>query len=150
MTPAQHQILQASLREGENVLLAAPCGIASVQAQAPAAPNNSFWACLFGKKTVAAEPTVGNNGQDFFAITSKRVLVFSGSDSPREWFLMLGMIQRFDRNPDGSGSIILDYELTDSGERRLLGLINISNAESVHNLLRSAIDDAYNASPWSV
>jgi len=149
MTPLQHQILAASLRDGESVLIAAPCGLPR-HAPAAATPKSSFWARLFGKKTPAGGVASGHTNADFFAITTKRVLVFSGSAEPKEWFLMLGMIQRFDVNPDGSGSIILDYELTADGERRLLGLINIADAENVYNRLRSAIDDAYNASPWSV
>lgn len=150
MTPAQTQTLHAALRPGESVILAAPCGEAP-QAAPVAAPKSSFWARLFGKKAAAAAPAPRiAAGDSFFAITSKRVLVFDGAPEPREWFLMLGMIQRFDLNPDGSGSIILDYELTQAGERRLLGLFNIADAENVHNRLRSAIDEAYNASPWSV
>ncbi len=149
MSPLQHQILTSALRDGESVLVAAPCGLHQLPPTA-STPKSSFWARLFGKKTqVAGVASVYSDG-DFFAITTKRVLVFSGAAEPREWFLMLGMIQRFDLKPDGSGSIILDYELTADGERRLLGLINIADAENVHNRLRSAIDDAYNASPWSV
>lgn len=149
MTPLQHQILTSALRDGESVLVAAPCGQRQ-DAPAAATPKSFFWTRLFGKKTTVGGVSSVHAEGDFFAITTKRVLVFSGAAEPKEWFLMLGMIQRFDVNPDGSGSIILDYELTEDGERRLLGLINIADAENVHNRLRSAIDDAYNASPWSV
>ena len=63
---------------------------------------------------------------------------------------MLGMIQDFTLNADGSGSIVFEYNLAADGTRSPLGLLGIANAQQVHTLLASAIDAAYNASPWSV
>ena len=142
LSPTQQQTLNAALREGETVLHAAPCGSGTPVA----APKSSFWARLLGKK---ARPVTA--GADFFAITAKRVLLFNAASStPREWFLMLGMIQDFTLHADGSGSIVFEYNLAADGTRSPIGLLGIANAQQVHTLLASAIDAAYNASPWSV
>lgn len=69
---------------------------------------------------------------------------------PREWFLMLGLIQEFLLKPDASGDIIFDYELTEEGGRTPQGILSVAQAQHVHDTLASAIDAAYNASPWSV
>lgn len=144
LTTTQQQTLNATLREGETVLHAAPCGMGTPAA----APKSSFWARLLGKKS---QPATVSAESEFFAITAKRVLLFNASSStPREWFLMLGMIQDFTLNADGSGSIVFEYNLAEDGTRSPLGLLGISNAQQVHTLLASAIDAAYNASPWSV
>lgn len=145
LSPEQQQILTASLREGESLLHAAPCGGTVTP---PAVVKSSFWARLFGKKNAPAAP-VAVSTSTFYAITSKRVILFSPG-AQKEWFLMLGMIQKFEQKDNGYGDIVLDYDLTPSGERVLLGLLNIADAEKVHNLLASAIDAAYHASPWSV
>ena len=144
LSPTQQQILTAALREGETVLHAAPCGSGTPVA----APKSSFWARLLGKK---ARPVTAGAGADFFTITAKRVLLFNAASStPREWFLMLGMIQDFTLHADGSGSIVFEYNLAEDGTRSPIGLLGIADAQQVHTLLASAIDAAYNASPWSV
>ncbi len=145
LSPEQQNILTSALREGESLLHAGTCG---GTATPPAVVKSSFWARLFGKKNPPATLlTVA--ATSFYAITSKRVILFSNG-SQKEWFLMLGMIQKFEQKENGYGDIVLDYDLTPSGERVLLGLLNIAEAEKVHNLLASAIDAAYHASPWSV
>ena len=63
---------------------------------------------------------------------------------------MLGLIQDFTLNADGSGSIVFEYNLAADGTRSPIGLLGIADAQQVHTLLASAIDAAYNASPWSV
>lgn len=150
MTPEQQQLVNASLREGESLLYAATCGTAAQAPVVAAKPKSSFWARLLGKKNVAPATPVAVASQHFFAITSKRVLLFNGSAEPRVWFFMLGMIQQFVERDNGMGDIIFENELTPAGERIPLGLMNIADAERVHNLLRSAIDEDYMSSPWSV
>ena len=145
LSPEQQNILTAALREGETLLHSGPCGLAVTP---PVVEKSSFWSRLFGKKNTSVAPAVVSSGS-FYAITSKRVILFSAG-TQKEWFLMLGMIQKFEQKDNGYGDIVLDYDLTSSGERVLLGLLNIADAEKVHNLLASAIDAAYHASPWSV
>lgn len=62
---------------------------------------------------------------------------------------MLGLIQSVDEQPDGSGSIIFDFEEL-NGQKIPRGLIGVQQVAQVKNLLADAIDAAYNASPWSV
>lgn len=150
MTPEQQQIVNAALREGESLLYAATCGTAAQAPVVAAKPKSSFWARLLGKKNAAPATPVAAAAHHFFAITSKRVLLFNGTAEPRVWFFMLGMIQQFVERENGMGDIIFENELTPTGERIPLGLINIADAERVHNLLRSAIDEDYMSSPWSV
>lgn len=154
MTPAetslnatQQQWLSAALREGESLLCAALCCGYQGAVSLPSKPKSSFWSRLLGKKNESPQFAALPH---FFAITSKRLLLFTDSVAPREWFLMLGMIQGLKLHSDGSGDITIDYDLSPAGERILVGLFNISNAQQVHDLLASAIDTAYNASPWSV
>ena len=143
-------MINAALREGESLLYAATCGTPVQPPAAVSKPKSLFWARLLGKKCAAPATPVAVAGSHFFAITSKRVLLFNGSAEPRVWFFMLGMIQNFIERDNGTGDIIFENELTPTGERIPLGLINIAEAERVHNLLRSAIDEDYMSSPWSV
>jgi len=147
MNPAQQQIIANHLRDGETLLHAATCGAAAPEV---VQPKSSFWARLLGKKSAAPATSVAVGGADFYAITSKRVLLFCGSAEPKEWFLMLGMIQQFVEHDNGLGDIVFEYRLTPNGERLPVGLLNIATPQQVHTLLGSAIDAAYNASPWSV
>ena len=143
-------MVHAALREGESLLYAATCGAAAQAPVEAVKPKSSFWARLLGKKSAVPATPAAVAGNHFFAITSKRVLLFNGSAEPRVWFFMLGMIQHFIERDNGTGDIIFENELTPTGERIPLGLINIAEAERVHNLLRSAIDEDYMSSPWSV
>lgn len=154
MTPAetslnatQQQWLNAALRENESLLLAAACCAYQGSLPLPTKPKSSFWSRILGKKNEVPQVTACPH---FFAITSKRLLLFTDSAAPREWFLMLGMIQGLKLQADGTGDITIDYDLSPAGDRILVGMFGIANAQQVHDLLASAIDTAYNASPWSV
>lgn len=144
----ERALLQSNLREGEELLWAGRSGAAAPVVQAVETP--SFWRRIFGGKRSVLEQAAAPGEYAVGAITNKRVLLLPPAGEPQEWFLMLGMIRAFESQPSGTGSIILDYELAQDGERKPIGLLNIADAESVHTLLCSAIDAAYNASPWSV
>ena len=136
LTPQQQARLAAALREGESPLWQG-CGSTT-----SAAPKPGLIARLFGKSASVGEPTL-------YAITARRVLVLPPQGEVQEWFLMLGLIQEVNERPDGSGDIVFDY-VEEGGQRIPRGLIGIPQVQEVKNLLASAIDAAYNASPWSV
>ena len=136
LTQGQQNRLAAALREGE-IPLAQGCGGAIA-----AAPKPGLLARLFGKTAPVGELSL-------YAITAKRVLVLPPQGEVQEWFLMLGLIQEVNERPDGSGDIVFDY-VEEGGQRIPRGLIGIPQVQEVKNLLASAIDAAYNASPWSV
>ncbi len=137
LNPEQQARLAAALREGELPLWQG-CGGAVA-----AAPKPGLLARLFGSKpTPIGEPSL-------YAITARRVLVLPPQGDMQEWFLMLGLIQEVNERPDGSGDIVFDFA-EENGRRIPRGLIGISQVQEVKNLLASAIDAAYNASPWSV
>ncbi|MBR5196304.1 MAG: hypothetical protein IKW48_09240 [Akkermansia sp.] len=136
LTPEQQTRLAAALREGESPLWQG-CGGA-----AAAAPKPGLFVRLFGKPSFVGELSL-------YAITAKRVLVLPPQGEVQEWFLMLGLIQEVNERPDGSGDIVFDY-VEENGRRTPRGLIGIPQVQVVKNLLASAIDAAYNASPWSV
>lgn len=145
LSATQQQRLAGVLREGEQLVCAAPC--ADTLTPFPAKPKTSLWARLFGKKeTVASMPC----RDAFFAITAKRVLLFTSDDTPREWLLMLGLIQEFKQKANGYGDIIFENSINEAGLRTPIGLLHVADAQKVHDLLSSAIDAAYNDSPWSV
>ncbi len=136
LTPEQQARLAAALREGESPLWQG-CGGA-----AAAAPKSGLLARLFGKPVPVGDPSL-------YAITARRVLVLPPQGEVQEWFLMLGLIQDVNERPDGSGDIVFDY-VEENGQRTPRGIIGIPQVQEVKNLLASAIDAAYNASPWSV
>ena len=144
----ERALLQSKLREGEELLWAGRSGAAAPVVQAVETP--SFWRRIFGGKRSVLEQAAAPCEYAVGAITNKRVLLLPPAGEPQEWFLMLGMIRAFEPHAAGTGSIILDYDLRADGERKPIGLLNIADAENVHTLLCSAIDAAYNASPWSV
>lgn len=147
LTALQQQRLTSLVREGESLLYAAPCG--GRDSSPHVVKKNSFWARLLGKK-VGDNVSVSATADSFFAITAKRVILVEGDTEPREWYLMLGLIQDFKQYDNGNGDIIFEHTLNEAGERTPMGLLNIADAAKVHTLLGSAIDAAYNASPWSV
>ena len=136
LPPEQQTRLAAALREGESPLWQG-CGGA-----AAAAPKPGLFARLFGKPVPVGKPSL-------YAITARRVLVLPPQGEVQEWFLMLGLIQDVNERPDGSGDIVFDY-VEENGLRIPRGIIGIPQVQEVKNLLASAIDAAYNASPWSV
>lgn len=101
-----------------------------------------FLARLFGK-------TPPPQSDCLYAVTARRVLMLPPAGEAQEWMLMLGLIQSVDERPDGSGDIVFDYEET-NGQKRPRGIIGVPQVASVRNILASAIDAAYIASPWSV
>lgn len=145
LTAAQQQRLAGVLREGEQLVYAAPC--ADALTSVPMPPKTSFWARLLGKKETASPMPCCDA---FFAITAKRVLLFTSDETPREWFLMLGLIQDFKQKDNGYGDIIFENSINEAGLRMPIGLLHVADAQKVRDLLSSAIDAAYNASPWSV
>lgn len=137
LTAEEQTRLAAALRPGEQCLWQGKGGAE------PSVQTAGFLARLFGKKMQPA------GGAVLYAITAKRVLAIPPQGESREWFLMLGLIQSVDERPDGSGSIIFDYE-EQNGQKIPRGIIGVPQVTQVKNLLADAIDAAYNASPWSV
>ena len=137
LTAEEQARLAAALRPGEQCLWQGKGGAE------PSVQTAGFLARLFGKKMQPA------GGAVLYAITAKRVLAIPPQGEPREWFLMLGLIQNVKEQADGSGSIIFDYEEQD-GQKIPRGIIGVPQVVQVKNLLADAIDAAYNASPWSV
>lgn len=137
LTADELACLAAALRPGEECLWQGKGGTAV------AASPAGLLARLFGKK---AQPAAAAT---LYAITPKRVLALPPQGGPQEWFLMLGLIQQVDEQPDGSGSIIFDFE-EQNGQKVPRGIIAIPQVAQVKMLLADAIDAAYNASPWSV
>ena len=135
LTQEEQARLAAALREGESSLWQG-CGSAA------AVTKPGLLARLFGKSAPAVEPVL-------YAITAKRVVVLPLQGEMQEWFLMLGLIQEVNERPDGSGDIVFDF-VEENGQRIPRGLIGIPRVQEVKNILASAIDAAYNASPWSV
>lgn len=129
--------LAVVLRPGEECLWHGKGGPAATP------PPAGLLARLFGKKSQPAAAAT------LYAITPKRVLALPPLGEPQEWFLMLGLIQRVDEAPDGSGCIIFDFEEL-NGQKVPRGIIDIPQVTQVKMLLADAIDAAYNASPWSV
>lgn len=136
LTPEEQTRLAAALRPGEQCLWQGKGGAATT-------PPPGLLARLFGRKPQAV------GASTLYAITAKRVLALPPQGEPQEWFLMLGLIQSVDEQPDGSGSIIFDFEEL-NGQKIPRGLIGVQQVAQVKNLLADAIDAAYNASPWSV
>ena len=128
--------LSAALRPGELPLWQGKGG-------APAVAPAGFLARLLGRKSEQKTEVT------LYAITPKRVLALPPQGGEHEWFLMLGLVQAVNTRPDGSGDIVFDYEEI-GGQRVPRGIVGIPAAAQVAQLLTSAIDAAYNASPWSV
>lgn len=152
LSASEQQKLTATLRDGERLILAAPCrsSVASAPAAVAAQPPRSLWQRFFGKKAPAHVAPAVEQADAFFAITNKRVLLYTAATEPQEWFLMLGLIQDFALQADGTGNIVFDFAVDEQGDRTPQGLLGVANAQQVHDTLASAIDEAYNASPWSV
>ena len=138
LTADEQARLAAALRPGEQCLWQGKGGAAPA-----ATPPAGLLARLLGRK----HQTTGES--TLYAITAKRVLALPLHGEPQEWFLMLGLIQSEEEQPDGSGSIIFDYEEL-NGRKFPRGIIAVPQVGLVKNLLADAIDAAYNASPWSV
>jgi hypothetical protein len=136
LTTDEQQRLAAALRPGEQLLWQGKGGVNS-------RPAPGFLALLFRKSSSMGSSAV------LYAITSRRVLAMLPEGDEQEWFLMLGLVQAVNEAPGGSGDIVFDYQEV-NGRKEPRGLIGIPAVAEVRNLLNSAIDAAYNASPWSV
>lgn len=144
LTAEEQAKVSSLLRPKEEVLWAGKPITASPNA-APVTLMSKF------RSIFRAHKASVDTGSELYIITSKRVMILPKAEQVQEWFLMLGMIQATEERADGSGDIILDYDIDlSSGERTARGLLNLPNISMVLPILRSAIDAAYNASPWSV
>lgn len=86
----------------------------------------------------------------WYVLTNKRVLQLQAGVPIQEWPLMLGMVQKVESHPDGSGSIIFDYmSPSDGSVLQPCGILHVVDVASVHAKLAAAIDAAYLASPWT-
>ena len=102
---------------------------------------------FLGSKAQAA-PT---GATPIYLLTGKRVVVLPVVGEPQEWPLMLGMIQKVNEEPDGSGDVIFDHDYDERTETRTpRGFLRVADVDRVRMLVSSAADAAYNASPWSV
>lgn len=137
LSPAEQERLAAVLRPGES-----PLWVGKGSSVHPAA-SGGLLARLFRRNAAPAGAVA------LYAITPKRVLAVSPQGEVQEWFLMLGLVQAVNEVPGGSGDIVFDYQEV-NGRKEPRGLIGIPAVAEVRNLLNSAIDAAYNASPWSV
>ncbi len=101
---------------------------------------------FFGAKSQSVEIS-----SSVYILTAKRAIVLHEKGEPQEWPLMLGMIQKFHEQPDGSGDVIFDHDYDERTETRTpRGFLRVADADRVRMLVSSAADAAYNASPWSV
>lgn len=102
---------------------------------------------LLGNRPQSA--TDGSN--KLYLLTAKRVVVLPANAPAQEWPLMLGMIQKVNEEPDGSGDVIFDHDYDERTETRTpRGFLRVADVDRVRMLVSSAADAAYNASPWSV
>lgn len=86
-----------------------------------------------------------------YLLTAKRAVVLPAEGDIQEWPLMLGMIQKVNEEPDGSGDVIFDHDYDERTETRTpRGFLRVADVDRVRMLVSSAADAAYNASPWSV
>lgn len=86
-----------------------------------------------------------------YLLTAKRAIVMPTEGEVQEWPLMLGMIQKVNEEPDGSGDVIFEHDYDERTETRTpRGFLRVADVERVRMLVSSAADAAYNASPWSV
>lgn len=148
LAPEQQARVAAALHPAEELLwVGKPCS-APMPAATPG--NGGFLSNIwrwFGGTTTQAH----TEEETIYLLTAKRAVVLSADKEPREWPLMLGMIQKFNEAPDGSGDVIFEHDYDERTETRTpRGFLNVADADRVRMLVSSAADAAYNASPWSV
>ena len=142
------------LRAGEEVLWAGRGnrGGQADDASAVAGRKPSWWQRLCGRAEradVPATPPAAVARESVYVLLPTRVLELQGGCLQQEWMLMLGMVQKVESHPDGSGNIVFDYEESATGEKQPRGLLGIENVATVRDCLHAAIDAAYMASPWT-
>lgn len=115
-------------------------------AQQPTGLLSKLWNLL------GSRPQSATGGSDkLYLLTAKRVVVLPDNAPAQEWPLMLGMIQKVNEEPDGSGDVIFDHDYNERTETRTpRGFLRVADVDRVRMLVSSAADAAYNASPWSV
>lgn len=147
-TPEENRQLQAMLRPNEEILWQG-CGLDCPHETVK--PPTGLLQRLRALCTAAAPPVSGApHSTKRYILTSKRVLQLQDGCLTQEWPLMLGMIQKVENSPDGSGSIIFDYiQPAGSGEPQACGILQVEDVAAVHAKLAAAIDAAYLASPWT-
>jgi hypothetical protein len=104
------------------------------------------------KKLLSSPPqTAATTAGPLYLLTAKRAVVLTSSGDIQEWPVMLGMIQKVNEEPDGSGDVIFDHDYDERTETRTpRGFLRVVDVDRVRMLVSSAADAAYNASPWSV
>lgn len=141
---SERLLISELLRPGEEILWIGR-GIST----APTRPQkrNNLLQRLFRSSKAAAAPA--DSPTILYLLTGKRVICIDNARVQREWELMLGMVQKTEENPNGSGNIIFDYSTDAQGESAPEGLLNIPDVAQVFKMLNAAIDAAYLASPWT-
>lgn len=142
----QNRVATILRTEEELLWVGKPCATL-----APAAPTSTgIWGKLkgiFGSKTTTGTEVAA----PVYLLTVKRAVVVPATGAIQEWPLMLGMIQKVNEEPDGSGDVIFDHDYDERTETRTpRGFLRVADVDRVRMLVSSAADAAYNASPWSV
>ena len=103
---------------------------------------------LFGGRP---HPAPAAAAAPLYLLTAKRAVVLLTTGELQEWPLMLGMIQKVNEEPNGSGDVIFDHDYDERTVTRTpRGFLRVADVDRVRMLVSSAADAAYNASPWSV
>ncbi len=145
LSPEQQARVTATLRPQEELLW-----IGHPMAAESCAPKpTGLLATLRGIFCTKVRQTATDS--TLYLLTAKRAIVLPAAGEPLEWPLMLGMIQKYEQQPDGSGNVIFDHDYNERTETRTpRGFLRVADADRVRMLVSSAADAAYNASPWSV
>lgn len=149
MPPEEELQVKATLRPDEEILWQGRASAAPLQMQVK--KTGGFIQRLRALCSTAVPRTAQTTQPGcVYLLTNKRVLQFQTGKSVQEWPLMLGMVQKVESCPDGSGCIIFDYiQPTGSSESQPCGILHVADVASVHAKLAAAIDAAYLASPWT-
>ncbi len=149
MTPEESMQAKEVLRADEEILWQGRASVPTTQ-KSPK-KNGGFIQRLRALCSTPAPGTPNAEQSDCcYVLTNKRVLQFQADVLIQEWPLMLGMVQKVESRPDGTGNIIFDYmQPTDGSELQPCGILHVADVASIHAKLAAAIDAAYLASPWT-
>ena len=143
LLPEEQARVDAILRPQEELLW-----VGKPLATASSAQPTGILARLRGLFSASTQPTATG---PLYLLTAKRAIVLPAAGEAQEWPLMLGMIQKYHEEKDGSGDVIFDHDYDERTETRTpRGFLRVADADRVRMLVSSAADAAYNASPWSV
>lgn len=143
LLPEEQARVAAILRPQEELLW-----VGKPLATAAAAQPTGILARLCGLFSASTQATATG---PLYLLTAKRAIVLPATGEALEWPLMLGMIQKYNEEKDGSGDVIFDHDYNERTETRTpRGFLRVADADRVRMLVSSAADAAYNASPWSV